>query len=387
MKTKFIYPLAVFIVLLDLSELKAREYKYLGRSPRALFMGDAYTAIADDAFTLFYNPAALGRHDGLSLHIVNPQVSAINALGEMDRFKNFPSSDPVAMSDRLIGLPIHLGFSGRPTIKLQHLGMTYFADFTTNLELKNAVHPIFDLDLKYDRGFIIGYAFSFGNGGNSGANWSGKKKSKKANAGQRISVGTAIKSMSRQGILQAYDLFGLKLLNKIQTSGSDFSALKNSLGYSNGSGIGVDAGAEILYAWSSSQLIFATSILDIGDTKFPLSSGTTKLPAQLMSWNSGVSWRQDFTIIDYTLSFDLHPINQPLPMMRKVHFGARVGIPFVDVMFGWNGGYISYGLGLDLFLVSLYAGFYNVEIGSRFLQHKSQRVLFSLNLIDFTFEP
>ena len=30
-------------------------------------MGDAFTAVADDEMTLFYNPAALGRHRGVSI--------------------------------------------------------------------------------------------------------------------------------------------------------------------------------------------------------------------------------------------------------------------------------------------------------------------------------
>lgn len=58
-----------FFVLLFLclvSMLHAQEVNYLARSPRALLMGDAYTAIADDEFTLFYNPAALGRNKGVS---------------------------------------------------------------------------------------------------------------------------------------------------------------------------------------------------------------------------------------------------------------------------------------------------------------------------------
>ena len=45
----------------------AREVYYTLRSPKALLMGDAYTTLAEDDYTLFYNPAILARHSGFSL--------------------------------------------------------------------------------------------------------------------------------------------------------------------------------------------------------------------------------------------------------------------------------------------------------------------------------
>ena len=83
--------LILIYFLLFFSFARAREFRYLQRSPKALLMGDAYTAIADDEYTLFYNPAAMGRHKGLSVYFVNPEVAVTNAIDELDRFENFPS--------------------------------------------------------------------------------------------------------------------------------------------------------------------------------------------------------------------------------------------------------------------------------------------------------
>ena len=43
------------------------EFKYLDRSEEGLLMGDAYTTLADDESVLFYNPAALGRNEHLTI--------------------------------------------------------------------------------------------------------------------------------------------------------------------------------------------------------------------------------------------------------------------------------------------------------------------------------
>ncbi|MBF0299598.1 MAG: hypothetical protein HQK51_12810, partial [Oligoflexia bacterium] len=173
-------------------------------------MGDAYTAIADDEYTLFYNPAALGRNNGVSIFFINPDASVTNAIDEQDRFKNFPQNDPAAISDRLIGLPLHLHAGATPGVKVRNVGMNLFASVNTNIELRNAVHPSLDIDYHYDRGFILGYAFTFGSG-----KVKGSKRKKSTTAGHKTSVGFAVKNMNRQGANDNYDLFGLRLLNLI----------------------------------------------------------------------------------------------------------------------------------------------------------------------------
>ena len=51
----------ILLLFIICSNLLASEVRYMARSPKGMLMGDAFTAIADDEYTLFYNPAALGR--------------------------------------------------------------------------------------------------------------------------------------------------------------------------------------------------------------------------------------------------------------------------------------------------------------------------------------
>lgn len=369
----------VCLYSLPFTMIDCKEFQYLIRSPKALLMGDAYTAVADDAYTLFYNPAALGRNQGLSVYFINPDIGVTNVLREVDRFENFPERDPVAISDRVLGLPFYLRAGATPGLKMEHFGLSFFAGVKTNLILRNAVHPTLSADYDYDRGFVAGYAFTFGHGG--------RGKSKKSTAGRRTSIGVAVKQMNRQGIHQQFDLFGLSLLNKITSSeNTDMVAIRRSLGYSQGNALGGDVGIEHNWTTNYSQWNLGFSVLDLFGTHFRRTSGTGKVPAQPTSMNLGTAWSQDFFLFHYTLSADVHPINSTMEWKRKFHFGVQLGIPFVSILAGWNGGYVSYGASIELWPITLYGGFYGVELGNKYLEDPGERALIYVSLLDFSFD-
>ena len=66
-------------------QLDAKEVFHVGRSPRALIMGDAFAALADDEYTLFYNPAALGKEADLRVVPFNPHLGILNPLDYIDK--------------------------------------------------------------------------------------------------------------------------------------------------------------------------------------------------------------------------------------------------------------------------------------------------------------
>jgi hypothetical protein len=267
---------------------------------------------------------------------------------------------------------------------MANFGFNLFASSKTNLILRNAIHPALDIDYRYDKGFIAGFAWNLG----SGAYTSRIKKSakKQTTSGHRLSIGIAAKIVNREGMSDQYDLFGTALLNKINSGKTDLASLKQALGYSKGKGYGADIGAE--YAVSSGHNTFtsALSILDVGGTRFKISEGTGNLPDQQMSINSGVAFKQDYGIFDYTLSADIRPLNQPIDFSRKFHLGAELSIPLITAYAGWSEGYVSYGATVKLWPVKLTAGFYGVEIGSKFREQEAKRFIVYLSLFDFSFD-
>jgi hypothetical protein len=345
-------------------------------------MGDAYTALADDEYTLFYNPAALGRHSGLTVNLVNPHFGITNALDEMDRFEDFPSSDAVAISERIIGFPIFLQAGITPGMKMGNLGFSLIANSTSSITLRNRTHPFLDVNYRYDRGFVAGYAYTWGQKGR-GTRHNGKYR---IPSGITTSIGASVKHIKREGIDNTFDLFGTQLLNTIRAGVEDAADLKESLGYSKGSGWGVDLGMERVWSNGTSSIILAGSILDVGGTKFKKTSGTDDVPEQDMWINAGVSWKQDFMLFDYSLSLDLHPLNEDMDFGRKLHIGAKIGIPIFDFYGGIGSGYLSYGVGINFWPFRLIAGFYSTELGYRYKQQKGSRAIIYLSLFDFSFD-
>lgn len=367
---------------LIVQEIRAEEFNYLARSPRGLLLGDAFTAIADDEYTLFYNPAALGRHNGVSLYPLNAAFGITNVLEEQDRFKDFPEKDEAAIADRILGLPIYARAGTYPGLKMAKFGLSLFADTKTSVILRNATHPQLDIDHRYDRGFITGGAFNIGGGASYKK---GKKNDRGAiQAGRRLSFGVGAKYVRRESIDGNFSLMGTTLLRRISSGVSSAADLKSAFGSAQGKGWGFDLGIE--YSQASTYSMFTAGLVasDIGDIHFRKLEGTGDIPKQYSNVAAGVAFKQDFKLLDYTLSADLHPLNYDMDFIRKVHLGAELGIPFVTFHTGWNGGYLSYGATVKFWPVKLTAGFYGIEVGTKFKEEEAKRIIIYLSLFDFS---
>lgn len=360
-------------------------FHHLARSPEGLLMGDAFTAVADDAFTLFYNPAALGRHKGITVSPINPSFEAPDIIekdiglsgfnfGLDDRFEDWPN-DAAGISNRVLGFPIYAQLSAAPSIKIQHFGLSLFAISKTNMVLENAIHPALEIDYRLDRGIIMGYAFNLGRGKTSGANKNGVTNS----------LGISFKSVNRQGLEGRYNLFGTNLLEIIDDS-EDYKEIRKNLGFSKGTGYGFDIGHEINFMKGGSRLTFGTSLLDIGDTKYKIDEGTAPIPDQDSSLNFGFAYAQKLAgLIEYTFAADFHNAISDAEFGSKLHLGARLKLPFLRFMLGWNGGYTSFGLSTKFLFTRLTVGFYGIELGQQFKQREGKRVIITLNLLEVSF--
>lgn len=333
-------------------------------------MGDAFTALADDEYTLFYNPAALARNETFSFTPLNVDAGFTNALDQedQDRFKDIPSNDTGAMASRFTGFPIwlHLGYA--PNLKMKSFGLSGVFNYTWSLILRNAVHPNLEVDYRYDKGVVMGYAHEFN-----------------LNKMTSLSIGLSFKSIKREGIQNNFDLFGTKLLTLINQSDTGTSEILNGLGFSKGKAYGYDAGMLLRYKTRFYEMAFGASVLDIGDTRFQLTQGTGPIPKQDMFVNVGFSFSQDFGIIDYRVAYDLHPLNVPMDFGRRIHMGADIGVPFFRFFTGYNEGYLSYGANIDIFIAELTLGFFNVELGAKYKEQPGKRFIMYMELLDFLF--
>ena len=102
--------------------------------------------------------------------------------------------------------------------------------------------------------------------------------------------------------------------------------------------------------------------------------------------NLGLAAGQDFQLFNYILSADIRGLNEQMDFGKRLRFGAQVGFPGLKLMAGVNSGYYSYGATLDMGVTKVTAGFYDMELGSKYKQIKSKRFVVYLSLFDFSFD-
>lgn len=365
--TKFLKVFKIFPVFLAISSF-SYEFNYLARSPEGLLMGDAYTTLATGAFSLFYNPALAARNKLFAFYPIPVSLGATDFVTETDKFDDLDTDETSTLADAVIGTPLHANAGIFPTIKLGWFTFTPFANATTNAVIYDNVHPVIDIDYRLDRGFAtgLGYERSKGNG-----SWA---------------FGVATKYINRRGIFGQFDVFGKEFSDVVSSDGSEIDAITEGLGYTEGKGWGFDAGVDYRYTKGPGTWALGFSALDIGNTTLTKTSGDGELPDQFMSLNLGTSFSFDTPLLSWTLSADLHPINANIDTLQKLHLGAKVGIPLLDVMVGYNGGYLSYGAGVRLFPFRLYLGFYDKEVGENVGDLRSDRLVAYISLLDFTID-
>ncbi|MFZ4712233.1 MAG: hypothetical protein ACOYL6_00860 [Bacteriovoracaceae bacterium] len=365
----------------------AQTINYLNRAPKGLLLGDAYTAAVDDEYGQYYNPASLARSRDFSFTPFQADFGLTNVLAEQERYKDFPKKDAVAIADRVMGVPLYAHAATSPSIKMAGFGFSLLASQNANVILRDKTTPVIDIDYRYDRGYVAGYAFSFGKGKPKKKKTKKKDKGASTFTGEQTSFGYNYKSIYRDSLVGTFPLFGTELINIISASGSlDYHSIRNQLGYSRGHGIGHDVGMEHTIWKGNTELNFGLSVMDVGNTRFKRTEGIGDIPDQQMMVMSGVSFKQDWAFFDYRFSFDLQPLNLPIEFNRKVHAGFEVGPKIVKLLAGYNGGYLSYGAIVDLFLIRVMAGFYGVETGTKFRQAESKRALIYFSLLDFSFD-
>ncbi len=364
-----------FFLLLSFSAY-AFEYPYTLRSPKALLMGDAYTAVNDDEYSLFYNPATLGRHKhDLTLHPFSGQLSATNVIQDMDRFQNFPDTATGA-ADVLMDYPVHAGAGVAPGFKLFNFGISFISSQSFDALLRNKSHPMLDVDLRSDKGVAMGFALPIGP----------SRISKSSSSGSQTSLGIGTKYIERTGVKDTLSLSGPTVIGALGQS--ELQDIMNSLGNVKGSGWGFDAGIEHVLRSGNSQIVMGLSALDITGTEFTVNNNANKMKVANIrdQVNFGLAAGQDLTLFHYIVSADVRALNEQIEFGRRLRLGAQVGIPGISVMAGMNSGYYSYGAELDLAFLKISAGFYDVELGSQYKQTKSKRFIIYLSLFDFSFD-
>jgi hypothetical protein len=318
----------------------------------------------------------MARHKrDFTMYPVNGHISGTNVLNDMDRFKNFPSN-PSGVADVMMDYPVHVSGGVAPGFKFFNVGVNFIANESFDALLRNKTHPMLDLDMRSDRGVVIGVGIPIGQ----------NRLTRKTSHGSQTSLGVSAKYIERTGVRDTLSLTGTTVLDGIGRN--ELQDVLNTLGRVKGIGWGFDAGLEHVIKDRNSQFIFGATALDITGTEFKVDRNKDNLQVanNRDQINLGMAFGQSYTGFHYILSADVRAINEEMDFGKRLRLGAQLGIANVKLLAGLNSGYYSYGASLDLAFMKLTAGFYGTEIGSTYKQIKSNQFIIFLSLFDFSFD-
>jgi hypothetical protein len=340
-------------------------------------MGDAFTAVNDDSFTLFYNPASLGRHKhDFTMYPLNGSASASSdvILNKTD-LTDFPD-DPVAATDILMNNAIHAGANTAPGFKIFNFAMTGIVSDSYDILVRNNANPTVDVDVRQDRGLIMGVGIPIGP----------NRINKKTSMGSQTSLGFSTKYIERTGVADRIGLLSPTVLNTLGQN--KLENFVKGLGRVKGQAWGFDAGFEHIIKRGNSQLVLGLAALDITGTEFKVPKNDNHVTVANIrdQVNAGMAFGQDFGHFHYILSADIRSLNEQMDFGKRLRAGAEIGVPGLSLMGGINSGYYTYGATVDLIFIRVTAGISQAEVGSRYKQQKSSTAIIYLSLFDFSFD-
>lgn len=314
--------LVLLLLLFGASDvLKAQEPAYTRdsyRDTRLLGRGNAGLADVSGGISAFYNPAALAKTATFSFTPVDLAIGANQNIGtSFSEILSLTSSEGT-LSERfapLLGKPLGLQGTLFPHIAVPGFMIGFYDYFDTNIEYRDPVFPVLELDARNDWGVIFGGARELPLG---------------------IMVGFSARYMRRRiieedlSIATAFNLTGA-YLQEIMAEGEAF---------------GVNLGVLKVHKLNSfSSIAAGLTIEDAGYTGFKNSDRGALPVRQAMKWNTGLTYKVKSSVAGITVAADFKDLkNTDLSFSKKVHLGTEVDLPLFNVRGGFFQGYWSAGV-------------------------------------------
>jgi len=298
------------------------EPQHIRQSLRALGMGNAFTAVANDENALFYNPAGLQL---LQQHIV--EIISLNATmnQNMIDMSSESGNDANAFLGKLIGEKVYTELNlGLLSISGPGWGYSIFGSYALDATVRNPTVPYLDLKTYVQYGAVGGLAFDF--------------------LDERLDIGVAVKVISRNGIGKEVhivdfldDDFGDEIQDEFDTK-SNFA-----------SDVGALYHFDQLYNFAPRLSLVIRNIggLDFG------SSG--EIP---MTIDMGVATESELLGFDFILAADVvdvtYQATQYKSSKRNLKIGAEMGMfkrtnghHALSFRIGRNGTYSTFGFSFN----------------------------------------
>lgn len=311
-------------------------------------MGGVATINPASADVIFVNPAFLTYVGGVHWDIVNANLG-VNGLQAYNDFKNIGSATTPSDYSTYFGKNLWVELGGHSSFVVPYFGLAAFNNYHISLLFDNPVFPDVKVEYLNDVGYQMGFAIPMG----------------------IYSAGIGLKRTTRTGGIQNVSLTNLAAASSTNIANS-FTG--------KGVGYGVDL-ALMSRIPSPGNPTFTAVWKDVGSTAFLLTEGTDAPPRIKDNLILGFGTLVDLPGLDWTTGIEYKHVNdQGEPLGKKLHLGTELSLPIIDVRAGLYQGYLSYGAGINLFILRLDAAVYSAERGAYPGQKADNRVEASLSI-------
>lgn len=305
-------------------------------SVRALGMGNAATAVADQADALFYNPAMLMKTSGVHWTVMNPRAGLDNPTNLQAASSLSNSTGNIATAvNNLYGKNIWAGGGALSAVNVPYFGVAGYANTEAGILASNSANPRINLNYYFDYGGVVGIALPVVPG--------------------IFGWGVAVRSINRTGTTAT---IGPAVLG----TGS-MTSLTNQL-KSRGNGYAVDLGTVITIPAPILSPTLSFVYRDVGETAFSHDEGAGSPPSVHSEMIAGAALPIHLPLLSITPAVDYRYIGQNVPTGSNISMGVEVGLPLLSLRGGMSQGYYTAGVGLDLGIISADVATWGVEIGN-----------------------
>ncbi len=338
----------MWILLFFVQNIMAAELYQPGLQARCFAMGGTCISHVRGATALYFNPAALARVEGLDFIIGQAQVGI--SKDTLDFGSQF-QGNAFSLNDvnNLYGKTITADVTARAGFVIPNLGFGVYSNNYTSMQFSDPTFPTFKMNFISEYGYVLGGAYALD-----------------ANS----SLGASVRHIKRWGGVADVDISTL------------VGASANNLANNNFQNHGVGHALDLAFLTTLNHPLKPTFSLvwqDVGVTKFNMSSGVQDPPSQYDNLIFGVAIEHTASFFEFTHAFEYKFIRSyDEDVSKKIHLGTEATVGPLDLRAGLNQGYLTYGVGLDLWFFQLDAAAYATEMGAYAGQSRNDRYNLSL---------
>ncbi len=359
---KFVAAACAFVAFGSV-QANAVEMDKLYTGVRPLGMGNAFTAIADDENAAFYNPAGLTDTEEGKVELINPKIDvSTNTLDFQKDASNLQTGDTagaVDMMRKYIGKHQHLAATVFPNYTRHNFEIGFLYKVGLDAEVNSPSYPVLQADLKNDAGVFVALSHSF--------------------LDDSLRLGATLKYIQHQRFYKEYTAVDIADTN---------TEYKFSDNLKSANKFGGDLGATYYFeseAWKPRVALVVQNVggMDFGDYQAtPTSPVVPNAYKQQVNLGFAVTrelWGKVTLAMDYD---DLTGnVGTDKDKGKRLHMGAEWKLPkILALRAGLNQGYVSYGAGLDFWLLKLDYAYYKEEVGAYAGQREDARHIVELSI-------